>query len=290
MKYRFITFLAITLSIAAPGNTVAQSSSGNSLLWQISGDKLKKPSYLYGTIHMLCPQDFRISETLKQVFSASEKIYLELDMDDPSMNMKMLQLSLLKGKKLSDFFNEKDYARLNDFFRDSIGMPLALFSSLKPFALLSLIYMKSMPCGQQESYELNFANMSKAEHKEMLGLETIEDQIGVFDQMPDSMQAKMIMESINQFGQQQNESLKMVEFYKNQQLDSLYRMIVESPDISGSEDALIFNRNRKWIPVMEDSMNKGSIFFAVGAGHLAGPGGLISLLRQKGYELKPIVQ
>ncbi|MBX2922412.1 MAG: cytochrome P450 [Chitinophagaceae bacterium] len=61
---------------------------------------------------------------LKQKFASTDKLYLEVDMDDPSVNMKMLQLSMLKGKKLSDFFSDSDYSKLNDFFRDTIKMPL----------------------------------------------------------------------------------------------------------------------------------------------------------------------
>lgn len=261
----------------------AQTGAQNALLWEISGNGISNPSYLYGTIHMICPNDFITGTQLQNKFNAAQKIYLEIDMDDPDMNSKMLQLSMLKGKKLSDIFNDSDYNKLNVFFRDSVGMPLTLLNTMKPFVLFSMLTLKSLPCAQPQSYELAFVKMAKEQKKEVLGLETIDDQMKVFDDMPDSVQVQMVMRYVNEFDQQKKEFARMVTAYKKKNLDTLYRQIISSPDISGAEDALLFNRNRKWIPVMEAAMRNQSSFFAVGAGHLGGPQGVISLLREKGY-------
>ncbi|MBN8859868.1 MAG: TraB/GumN family protein [Sphingobacteriales bacterium] len=266
----------------------AQTGANNSLLWEITGNRLANPSYLYGTIHMICKKDFFISDKLKQKFASANKLYLEVDMDDPSVNMKMLQLSMLKGKKLSDFFSDSDYSKLNDFFRDTIKMPLTFLGTMKPFVLFSIITLKTLPCQDQKSYEMTFVEMAKEQSKEVLGLETIEDQMKIFDDMPDSTQAQMVMRYVNDFNKQKSDFAKMVEVYKKQNLDSLYEQISTSPDIEGSEDALLFDRNARWIPVMEDAMKEQSVFFAVGAGHLAGDKGVINLLRQQGYTVAPV--
>lgn len=266
----------------------AQPTPGNALLWEISGNGLSKPSYLYGTIHMICAKDFFLGEQLKKKFSSTSKLYLEIDMDDPSMNMKMLQLSMLKDKKLKDFFTENDYGKLNNFFKDSIGMPLTFLGTMKPFVLFSIITLKTLPCEKQESYEMTFVKMAKDQGKEVLGLETVEDQIKVFDEMPDTTQAQMLMSYVNNFDEQKKEFSKMIGFYKNQNLDSLYEQITSSPDIAGSEDALLYNRNQNWIPTIEKATKEEPIFFAVGAGHLAGEKGVINLLRKKGYTVTPI--
>jgi uncharacterized protein len=266
----------------------AQPTAGNALLWEISGNGLSKPSYLYGTIHMICAKDFFLSEQLKQKFSSTSKLYLEIDMDDPSMNMKMLQLSMLKDKRLKDFFTENDYSKLNNFFKDSIGMPLTFLGTMKPFVLFSIITLKTLPCEKQESYEMTFVKMAKDQGKEVLGLETVEDQIKVFDEMPDTTQAQMLMSYVNNFDEQKKEFSKMIGFYKNQNLDSLYEQITSSPDIAGSEDALLYNRNQNWIPIIEKATKEEPVFFAVGAGHLAGDKGVINLLRKKGYTLTPV--
>ena len=267
---------------------IVQTDEYNVLLWEIYGNGISSPSYLYGTVHMICAEDFVIGKRLREKFKSAQKVFLEVDMDDPSMNMKMMQLSLLRGKKLSDMFSDSDYNKLNVFFRDTIGMPLTLLNTMKPFVLFSILTLKSLPCAEPQSYELSFVKMAKEQSKEVLGLETIEDQMKIFDGMPDSVQVQMVMRYINEFDEQKKEFAKMVNAYKQENLDSIYEHIMSSPDISGSEEVLLFNRNEKWIPIMETAMQKEKIFFAVGAGHLGGPKGVINLLREKGYSVKGI--
>ncbi len=267
---------------------VVTAQTDNALLWEISGNGTSSPSYLYGTVHMICTEDFVTGKQLQEKFTSAEKIFLEVDMDDPAMNMKMMQLSLLQGRKLSDMFSDSDYNKLNIFFRDTIGMPLTLLNTMKPFVLFSILTLKSLPCTEPQSYEMTFVKMAKEQNKEVLGLETIEDQMKIFDDMPDSVQVQMVMRYINAFDEQKKEFAKMVSAYKQENLDTIYRHIMSSPDIAGSEEVLLFNRNRNWIPVMENAMQSGKIFFAVGAGHLGGPKGVINLLRKKGYTVKGI--
>ncbi len=282
-----VLFTAIFLQSQLPVVN-AQPASDHTLLWEISGNGISSPSYLYGTIHIICEEDFNVREKLKEKFKASQKIYLEIDMDDPSMNMKMMQLSMLQGKKLSDIFSDSDYHKLNIFFRDTIGMPLTLLNTMKPFVLFSILTLKTLPCSAQESYEMTFVKMAKEQNKEVLGLETIEEQMKIFDDMPDSVQVQMVMRYVNEFDEQRKEFAKMVEDYKRQDLDALYQSIMSSPDIAGSEEVLLFNRNERWIPIIEEAIQKGSVFFAVGAGHLPGANGIIALLRKKGYTVQGV--
>lgn len=283
----FVAFLAVFACKSAKP-TKAAPVDENALLWKISGKNLAQPSYLYGTIHMICASDFVISDSVKAVFRRADKIYLELDMDDPGIDAKMLRLSISKDKKLSDIFSKEDYAKLNNFFRDTIGMPLPLLNPLKPFTLLSLIYLKGLPCTQQESYEMNFVRMAKEQHKEIEGLESLEDQFAVFDHIPYDKQAKMIMDLVNNFGEQKLEFQKMVGYYKSQNINALQEQIENSPDMKGEEEVLLVNRNKNWVPIIQKAIQQSPILFAVGAGHLGGENGLIHLLRKQGLTLSPV--
>lgn len=285
MKQLPILFAAFFIQNICATNAHAQTGGLKGLLWKISGKGLTKPSYLYGTVHIICANDFVISPQLKKSVEQSEKLYLEVDMDDPAMNMKMLQMSMLQGKKLSDFFSEADYNKLNIFFRDTIGMPLAMLNTMKPFVLFSMLTLKTVPCEKQESYEMTLVKMAKEQNKEVLGLETIEDQMRVFDEMADSVQAQMVMRYVNEFDKQKEEFKNMIALYKAQDLDALYKQIMSSPDMDGAEDVLLFNRNIKWIPIIETAIKEEPSFFAVGAGHLAGEKGVIQLLKNQGYEV-----
>lgn len=270
------------------GMAHSQQVTEKSLLWEITGPGLAAPSYLYGTIHMICPADYSMSETIKSSFEKSKSLFLEIDMDDPSMNMKTLQLSMMKTGSLKELMTATEYAELEKFMKDSIGMPLMMFNKMKPFTLLSIMYMKVLPCSGMESYEQNFTEMAKTQKKEVYGLEKLEDQFAVFDKIPDSAEAKMILEMSRNFSEQKKEFSKMTEAYKAKDLDALGNMISTSPDIAGFEDILLVDRNRNWIPIMEAAIKKEPTFFAVGAGHLPGKEGVIELLRKAGYTVKPI--
>lgn len=290
MKNWFPLLLALGF-FGCAGSSKTKSSpekTENALLWEISGKEGTAPSYLYGTIHMICPEDFMLGDSLKSVFGRSEKIYLEIDMDDPSMTMKTLQLSLMKNGSLKDLMGAKDYESLSRFVQDSLQMPMMVFNKMKPFALMSMLYTRVLPCPRPESYEQTFVQWAGQQKKEVRGLEKLEDQFAVFDQIPDTAEARMIVDMIDDFPAQRSEFRKMTEAYKRKDLQTLGGLIEESPDMKGYENLLLVNRNRNWIPVMQSAMTGNRCFFAVGAGHLPGPEGVISLLRKAGYRVRAV--
>lgn len=262
----------------------------NALLWQVSGKGLSSPSYVYGTIHIICKEDFQFSATLKEKFREAKNIYLELDMDDPNMMMKMASLSMMKGQSMKDLMSPADYTYLSAYVKDSLGMPMMLFNKMKPITLMSLLYTKALPCSASESYEQTMVAMAKQQKKDIRGLEKIEDQMAVFDKIPDSVEAKMILDMIKNMPEQKVQFAQMVSAYKKEDLKSLSNAMSESPEWKGFEDIMLSNRNKNWIPVMEGAMKESTTLFAVGAGHLYGKEGVINLLRKAGYTVTPMNQ
>jgi uncharacterized protein YbaP (TraB family) len=269
--------------------SIAQSDKANALLWEISGTGLQQPSYLFGTIHMICKEDFAFSEIAKQKFNNSKQVYLELDMDDPQLQSVMMGLMQLPDKEsLKNKLGESNFNRLDSFLKKEMNMNLALFDRFKPMMVMSLLAQRLLSCAAMESYEMNFVKMASEQKKELLGLERVEDQVAVFDAIPDSLEIRSIMNMVNDFESQKKEFTRMSSLYKAQNLESLYQLLVASPEMMGSQELLLDRRNRNWIPIMESAMKKSSTFFAVGAGHLAGSQGVLELLRKQGYKVKPI--
>lgn len=289
MTKTFLIALAAMFAVAA---SYAQKSADteNSLLWEISGKGLTSPSYLYGTIHVICKEDFQFSSTLKEKFTNAKNVYLEIDMDDPGMMMKMASLMIMKDKSLKDLMSPEDYKFLSAYVQDSLRMPMMMFNKMKPITLISLLSTKTLPCSSSESYEQTMIGMAKAQKKDIKGLERVEDQMAVFDKIPDSVEVQMVLDMIRKMPEQKTQFAKMVEAYKKQDLKGLSEEISESPDMKGYEEILLGNRNRNWIPVMESAMKEGNTLFAVGAGHLPGKDGVIELLRKAGYTVKPVQQ
>jgi len=269
--------------------SIAQRDKTNTLLWEISGNGLNEPSYLFGTIHMICKEDFLLSESVKQKFASSKQIYLELDMDDPQLQGKMMQQMQLPGKEtLKNILGESSFKKLNSFLQKEMNMNLVMFDKFKPMMVMSILAQRLLPCASLESYEINFVKMASEQKKEILGLEKVEEQIGVFDAIPDSLEIRSIMKMVNDFDAQKKEFTRMSAIYKSQDLEALYQLMVESPEMMGSQELLLDRRNRNWIPIMESAMKNSSTFFAVGAGHLGGSQGVLELLRKQGYVVKGI--
>jgi uncharacterized protein YbaP (TraB family) len=297
MKALWTLFLAVILlschtskQTSKTPETAAEATVENALLWTVTGKGLSAPSYVYGTIHMICKEDFMFSSTLQDKFSEATNVYLELDMDDPSMMLKMASLAILKGNTLQDLMTKEEYDMLSRYVKDSLGMPMMLFNRMKPITLMSMLYTRMLPCSSSESYEMKFVELAKASKKEIKGLETVEEQMGVFDKIPDSTEADMILEMIRTMDQQRKDLQVMINAYKNEDLQKLANQMSTSPEWKGFEDVLLVNRNRNWIPTMEAAMQQGTQLFAVGAGHLAGKDGVINLLRKAGYTVTPVKQ
>jgi uncharacterized protein YbaP (TraB family) len=282
MKRWFYSLMLIALCLESSGQ------SDNALLWRISGKDLSGPSYLYGTIHMICPDDLKIGDSLRQSLETANRLYLEINMDEPGMLMKTMKMSMLPSGTIRDLMKPADYQRLESFVKDSLGMPMFLLNKMKPLTLMSVMYTKLLPCNKTASYEETLMKMAKQKNKSIHGLETLEDQMAVFDQIPDTMETRMIMALVDDFNGQREEFSNMVRAYLNKDLLSLGKMIGDAPDIEGFEDLLLVNRNKKWIPVMKKEMNQSTCLFAVGAGHLPGTEGVINLLRKDGYIVTPV--
>lgn len=270
-------------------NAKAQQQKNKSLLWEISGNGLKQPSYLFGTIHMICKEEFLLSEIVKQKFSSSKQVYLELDMDDPKLQATMMkEMQLPNNETLKSKLGEINFKKLDSFLKKELKMNLVMFDKFKPMMVMSLLAQRLPSCPQMESYEMNFVKMASEQKKELLGLEKVEDQLDVFDAIPDSLEIRSIMNIVNDFDTQRKEFTRMSIIYKSQDLDALYQLMVESPEMMDSQELLLDRRNRNWIPIMEPAMKKASTFFAVGAGHLGGSQGVLELLRKQGYKVKAI--
>ena len=284
---KWITLLTVFLFLQATVSR-AQTNQKESLLWEITGNGLQQPSYLFGTIHIICKEDFLMSDTIRNKFNRADEIYLELDMDDPSMQSKMMQLMKLpQGETLEQLFGA-DYPVADSFFKAKTGFPIRMFNQYKPMMLQSLLYQTILPCGLPESYEMYFVNMAKTKGKSVNGLETLESQIAVFDSIPDQEEIKWLLEWVRQYDKQLADFNRMLQLYTHQELNQMFDFIRSSPEMAGYEEVLLNKRNRNWIPVMEQVMHNKSAFFAVGAGHLPGPSGVIALLRNKGFRVEPV--
>ena len=293
MKCMIVSFL-ISFGIAGCNaqkeHSFIKQKNNNTLLWQVSGNGLKHPGFLFGTFHLMCKEDIHFSNQLKEAIKSSDEIYMELDMDDPSTLLSaMLYMNMKDGKKLADLYTPEEYNKLQTYFADSLNTPIMLLQRAKPYFLVALLYPKMMNCPSPAGVEEELLKIAKEDKKEIKGLETMQFQASVFDSIPYEWQAKELLKNIDSFSVYKKEFDEMIILYKSQQLDSMQNMLVKSE--FGSEeykDLLLNDRNKKWVKELKEIMKNESVFVAVGAGHLTGEYGLISLLKKEGYTVEPL--
>lgn len=276
---------------------VEDSAFANSLLWQIDGNGLSTPSYLFGTIHMIDKNAFFWPKGTLSALDAAEKVVFEIDLDDmfdmgKAMGL-MTKAFMNDGKTLKDFYSPEDYNLVKAHFED-MGIPFFMMQKMKPMFLTVFASGDIKPGeglsgeGDIKSYEMELYSIAQESKKDVSGLETIDYQISVFDSIPYQEQADMLLQTIKTSDVEDDSFKQMIEMYTTQDINLMVSSMSEEEGISGNEDVLLYNRNRNWIPIMSEKMKSESTFFAVGAGHLAGKEGVLDLLKRQGYKLTPL--
>lgn len=260
-----------------------------SLLWKISGNGLNKPSYLFGTIHLTC--DTSLDANTLNALEATEQLYLELDMDDKSIQMQMMKLMMMKdGAKLSTLLSPEDFKILDEFMKKNLNMSAKMFDSFKPFMISSMLFPKMLDCKSQ-SVESELMKITKEQNEEIFGLEKAEDQMKVFDEISYQDQADELLKTVkDNLEKDKKEFQEMITIYQNKDIEGMLKMMSDSDNkiTSENQEILLNDRNKNWIPIMIKTMKDKPTFFGVGAGHLAGEEGVIKLLRKKGYKVEAV--
>lgn len=281
MKNKYLLLFAFLLLSTT---TIFSQQLENSTLWKITGNGLEKPSYLFGTIHITC--DATLSKEVKEALDATSQLVLEIDMDDPSMQLKMMQGMYMKGNKtLKDFVSEEEYAMIDSLFVKNMSMSVNMMQRVKPFFLSAIFIPKLLDC-ETQSFEEELMKVAKEQNEEVKGLETIEYQMKVFDEISYEDQAKDLVKSAKD--NLENDKVlinKMLEVYKKQNINEMLKMMEDESNTVSSQhqDKLLDNRNKNWISKIKEFASDQPTFFGVGAGHLAGKNGVILLLRKAGF-------
>ena len=286
--------LAVLLlnSCTAQNNSISlkTNDTDNTLLWEISGKQLTAPSYLFGTFHLICKDDIPFGEQLNKAIKSTDEIYMEMDMDDPATMMGGLLLMNMRGDStLKKLYKDEEYKKVENFFNDSLHIPIGMFQKMKPFFLMAMLYPKMLPCKTISGVETELMTLAKENKKEIKGLETMAFQAAVFDSIPYTQQAKELLKTIDNLEAYKKYFDTMVRVYKSQQLNKIEDLFSKSEfGMQDNQDILLDNRNKNWVNQLNVILKKESVFIAVGAGHLVGNMGLINLLRKEGYTLRPI--
>lgn len=298
----------------------------NSLLWEISGNGLKKPSYLFGTIHMICDRDFVWLPYMQRALERTDELILEIDMNEVEEEYGNVYGTMIEYEDEDDDFDDYNFdfdeeegdsgmsrkgvgARYQD--GKNSGMPkramardgvetadFRYYNGEQKYSDRNRkikkpdgAYSGSMvieDCNKMLSYEGKLTIFARERNMKLSGLETIEEQLNIDDVTPDNYERR----SNKKFRDllDTDPLLYLSQVYLTQNLNDLMDLLM-MPDFGiNNLDRYLFDRNQNWVRKLPALMQESPKFIAVGAGHLPGDKGVIHLLRKKGYTVKPVLK
>ncbi|CAN5720343.1 TraB/GumN family protein [soil metagenome] len=291
MKMKWLGILLTFFGASCQSQPAMEKATGNNtLLWEISGKRLKTPSYFFGTMHMLCTEDAKLSAAMQQVLDRIKELYFEVDMDDMVQMFGSLKaMNMQDGTGLQDLLTQEEYAKVRKYFEAKSPLPFAMMEHYKPMLLSGLIEEQQLPCKSTNGMEMVILAESNKRKLEVKGLETMAFQAGLFDSIPYKDQAQELVKAIDSMNVQKGSVDTLLQTYRSQNLDMIEELTSRDDGEEGKYlDLLLYKRNRNWAAQFDTIATKGPVLFAVGAGHLPGKQGVLELLRKKGYTVTPL--
>jgi uncharacterized protein YbaP (TraB family) len=279
-------FLIAALATTLLGNA-QKADQDNSMLWKIEGNGIEKPSYLFGTIHMLCASDFEIKEKVSAAFNSTSNLVLEVNTTDPN-EIQAMQKMMRSETTLSSRLNESERKEANEILTSQIGITLTQAEHVSPSGLLSVAIVGAMKCppAEMKFYEGEFTAMAQQQNKTISGLETIDSQSNVIEKAYSLTEILRQIKMKSEYGQVLAD---MARSYKEENLPEFYTILKDKRFMdANAENLMLTERNKAWVKKIPAIVKKESTFFAVGAGHLYGKTGVIELLKQLGYKVTPV--
>lgn len=269
------------------------SVQAQSLLWEISGNGLKQPSYLFGTYHVLKDSYLGQNLRVKTAFTQAEGVVVETMIDSSAM-LQMAMRSIMLNKSLPKLLSEADYKLVADEFQRTTGYDMMLFNQMKPIVtatILGLSYVDSEDDTLRkftgQPLDLYFASEGKRAGKTITALETMEQQMSfLYDHDPVEKQAADLVTMVRDKDKMRASGRQLTSLYLREDLAGMWKLSQEQEQKPGDMAYLVKDRNLNWMKQLPAKIALRPTFIAVGALHLPGPDGLLELLKKAGYVVK----
>lgn len=282
---------ARTLAFALAAWTLcatARADDSLHFLWELHGKH--NTVYLMGSIHVLRPGDYPLARTLEDAYRNSKALLMEINMDELDLGhaqAEMLSSAMLAdGKTLPQVLGAARYSRAAEL-AGSVGFDLSTFDLFAPWfaaEAISQAQLAQLGFDPQSGVEMHFMGRARSDGKPVSGLETVHDQIAVFQGLSLDAQADYLIGSLEQAHDLPRDVNDMIHAW--QQGDTRWFEAEVKSDIGRDPtlyQSLLVARNRKWISRIESLLNDDQNYLViVGTGHLVGQGSVLDLLKKDG--------
>ena len=285
-----VVLLAVVLMLFLAAITLADTGRSHGLLWELSKTG-QQPAYLFGTIHSEDPAVVELPAPVKQAFDASNSVVLEMLMDTDTMRYSSTAMLMLDGRSLSDVIGMPLYEKVSAAIA-SRGIPERVLNRMKPWAAAVTLSTPALETGQ--ILDLVLYQDALQQDKAVYGLETVREQLDLFDSMSESDQVILLQDAVDNFPELDALHAELLAVYKQRDLEGLLALNETSMQAEDQRLArdfqrrVIDDRNHRMAERMQPYLQQGKAFIAVGALHLPGEQGLLNLLEQQGYTTRRV--
>lgn len=259
----------------------------NTLLWKVTSKSHAQASYLFGTMHVKDLRAFHQRDLVHQKIDACEAFATEFNLDEMKMNTSEQVMDLPEGMFLSDLIPAKAYKKVEQLFASLTGMELKLFDRSLPLLISNMLSECVLSSDMPHSLDESLWEYARSQEKILLGIESFEEQIEILRKIPLDYQVKSLIWTAKNTHRFQKQLLKMTRLYETADLRKLYK--AARKNAKGLRKVLLFDRNELMAERFALIAQEQSICYAVGAGHLGGKKGLLRLLKNKGFKIKPVL-
>lgn len=257
-------------------------------LWEVHGKH--NTVYLLGSIHVLRLSDYPLAPAVLEAYGNAKSVLMEVNMEELSsaqVQAEMLASAILPdGKTLLDVLGQQRYGRAAALAHE-VGVELSMFDQFAPWfaaEAISQLQLAQLGFQPESGVEMYFMERARSDGKSVAGLETVHDQISIFQDMPLDTQAEYLASSLEQAHDLPHEVDSMVRAW--QQGDTQWfanQLLSEFKQDSRLYQSVLGARNRKWLPKIEALLHDDKNYLViVGTGHLVGAGSVIELLKKDG--------
>jgi len=280
--------LAMVWCLLQTACCLADTDYSHGLLWEIS-QAGQQPSWLFGTIHSEDPEVVNLPAPVREAMDAARSVVLEILMDAEAMQYSSTAMLMLDGRSLPDVIGQPLYEKVSTAIA-SRGIPELVLNHMKPWAAAVTLSTPAPETGEMLDRVLYQDALEQG--KAVYGLETLQEQLGLFDAMPEADQIALLNDTVDNFPQLDALHAALLAAYKQRDLGELHAIStasMQAGDQRLAEDfqrRLIDERNRRMVERMQPYLRQGKAFVAVGALHLPGKDGLLKLLERQGYTVR----
>ncbi len=272
--------------------SVSTAFAQQSILWEISGNDLKAPSYLMGTLKFIGEKEFFIPPQVEERIKKVQIFAIEDQVDHHAQHELNEVLHFPKGQSLKSVLSEQDYERLLSFFDAEFGVSSGKFEKtyarMVPLALS--IAMTRLSLGENvKFFDIELLKLAKKYNLETYSLEPITREAQALKSYTIEDQVKALLHSVDNFDQQKSEFNALVAEYFHGDLEKIFAYTVHPMEGNTQFiEEFYYKRNAEWLPVIDKMVHDRPSFIAVGIAHLEGERGMLALLKEKGYILTPV--